>query len=553
MKNGYFCIIWTQFVVVVMVNLLLVGQALANQERVPLQKNLGEHSYFVSTLVPTAQQYFDQGLILAYGFNHAEAMRSFREAARLDPSCAMCYWGEALVLGPNINAPMDASVVPQAYALAQKAVAQSGTATPKEQALIQAVAARYAEHVIADRSHLDQDYANAMRTVANQFPDDAVIGSLFAESLMDLHPWDFWTKDGEAKPWTPEIIETLEVVLRQNPTNPLANHLYIHMMEASPHPEKALPSAERLATLVPGSGHLVHMPGHIYLRIGRYRDAALANQQAVKVDQQYLNHSHAEGIYTAAYVPHNYHFLWAAATKTGQQSLAMQAAKDTASKVNPEAMRDPVFAGTLQHFWLMPLYTQALFGQWTEILHTSAPSEDLAYPTAIWHYARGLAFIRRGQVEQARQELAAFQKRAQDSAVVALTIFDINPVSKILSIAENVLLGEIEASSEQYDVAMNHLEKAVELEDSLNYTEPNDWYLPSRQVLGAVLLQAGKAVEAEIVYRNDLNSHPQNGWSLFGLLESLQAQGKVEEAKVVRQELDHAWAEADVTLTSSRF
>jgi len=553
MKNGYFRIIWAQFVVVVIVNLLLVGQALANQERVPLQKNLGEHSYSVSTLVPTAQQYFDQGLILAYGFNHAEAMRSFREAARLDPSCAMCYWGEALVLGPNINAPMNASVVPQAYALVQKALAQSGTATPKEQALIQALAARYAEHVVPDRRHLDQAYADAMRIVANQFPDNAVIGSLFAEALMDLHPWDFWTKDGEAKPWTTEIIETLEAALQQAPHNPLANHLYIHTMEASAHPEKALPSAERLASLVPGSGHLVHMPAHIYLRIGRYRDAALANQQAVKVDQQYLNHSHAEGIYTAAYVPHNYHFLWAAATKTGQQSLAMQAAKDTASKVNPEAMRDPVFAGTLQHFWLMPLYTQALFGQWTEILHTSAPSEDLAYPTAIWHYARGLAFIRRGQVEQARQELAAFQKRAQDSAVVALTIFDINPVSKILSIAENVLLGEIEASSEQYDLAMNHLEKAVELEDSLNYTEPNDWYLPSRQVLGAVLLQAGKAVEAEIVYRNDLNSHPQNGWSLFGLLESLQAQGKVEEAKVVRQEFDRAWAEADVTLTSSRF
>ncbi|GJL63924.1 MAG: hypothetical protein NPIRA04_25780 [Nitrospirales bacterium] len=553
MKNGHYRVIWVQFVVIVMVNLLLVGQALANQERVPLQKNLGEHSYSVSTPVPTAQQYFDQGLILAYGFNHAEAMRSFREAVRLDPSCAMCYWGKALVLGPNINAPMAEAAVPQAYALAQKAVAQSGTATPKEQALIQAVAARYAEHVIADRSHLDQAYADAMRTVANQFPDDAVIGSLFAESLMDLHPWDFWTKEGEAKPWTPEIIKTLEVVLGQNPTNPLANHLYIHMMEASPHPEKALPSAERLATLVPGSGHLVHMPGHIYLRIGRYRDAALANQQAVKVDQQYLNHSHAEGIYTSAYVPHNYHFLWAAAAKTGQQTLAMQAAKDTAGTVNSEGMRDPGMAGTLQHFWLMPLYTQVLFGQWSEILHAPAPPADLAYPTAMWHYARGLAFMRQGKGEQARQELAAFQQRAQDPDIAVLTIFDINSVSNIVSIAENVLLGELEATGGQYEAAVSHLMNAVELEDALHYTEPNDWYLPSRQVLGAVLLQAGQASEAEQVYRTDLKYHPQNGWSLFGLLQSLQTQGKVDEARVVRQEFDHAWAESDVTLTSSRF
>ncbi|WP_447968538.1 tetratricopeptide repeat protein [Nitrospira sp. M1] len=556
MKNTYVRVIFIQLLISVMCYVSFIGNVLAKNNSevpVPIQENLGGHSYAVSTSIPMAQRYFDQGLILAYGFNHAEAARSFVEASRIDPACAMCFWGEALVLGPNINAPMDASAVPQAYAAAQQALALSEKATGKEQALIQAVARRYAKDVGEDRSHLDAAYADAMRTVAKQFPDDAVIGALLAEALMDVHPWDLWTTQGEAKPWTLEIIRTLEVALQHAPNNPLANHLYIHTMEASPYPEKALPSAKRLATLVPGSGHLVHMPGHIYIRIGRYRDVVHANQHAVAVDQEYLKHSHAEGIYTAAYVPHNHHFLWAAATKTGQQSLAMQAANDTAAKVNPEAMRDPTFAGTLQHFWLMPLYTQALFGQWAEILQASAPPEDLVYPTAIWHYARGLAFVRQGKADQAQQELSALRQRAQDPAVASLTIFDINPISTILSIAENVLLGEIEAAGGRSDVAVTHLEKAVNLEDTLNYTEPKDWYLPPRQVLGAVLLQAGKAAEAEQVYRTDLTYHPQSGWSLFGLVQSLHAQGHVDQANVVQQEFDKAWVDAEVMLTSSRF
>ena len=439
-------------------------------QEVRLQENLGNHTYPTSTSVPLAQRYFDQGLILAYGFNHAEAARSFLEAARLDPSCAMCYWGQALVVGPNINAPMDPFAVPTAFAAVQRALELSEKATKKEQALIQAVAARYTKDVVEDRSLLDQAYADAMRNVSKQFPDDTVIAALFAESLMDLHPWNFWDKQGEARPWTLEIIKTLEQALKQAPDNPLANHLYIHAIEASPRPEKALPSAERLATLVPGSGHLVHMPAHIYIRIGHYQDAALANQQAVKVDQHYLNHSHAESLYTAAYVPHNYHFLWAAATKTGQQSLAMQAAQDTAAKVSPEAMRDPGFAGTLQHFWLMPLYTKALFGQWEEILELSAPSEDLVYPTAIWHYARGLAFLRQGKLDLAQKELLGLQQMSQDPAMKALTIFDLNDVSNIVAIAENILLGEIKVYRGKFAEAIAHLTRAVELEDGLNYT-----------------------------------------------------------------------------------
>ena len=327
------------------------------RESVPLQDDLGNHTYPISTTNPMAQRYFDQGLILSYGFNHAESARSFREAARLDPKCAMCFWGEALVLGPNINAPMEDSAVPQAYAAVQKALSLAGTGTQKEQALIKAVATRYSKEAVKDRSDLDKAYAEAMRKVSKQFPDDPVIASLLAEALMDLHPWNFWTKTGEAQPWTAEIVSTLEAVLEKAPDNPLANHLYIHTLEASPHPEKALPSAKRLGSLVPGSGHLVHMPAHIYIRIGRYRDAAVVNQHAVRVDQHYLSHSHAESIYTAAYVPHNYHFLWAATSKTGQQTLAMKAAQGTAAEVSPEANAPPRICGDLATFLVdSPLY-----------------------------------------------------------------------------------------------------------------------------------------------------------------------------------------------------
>jgi tetratricopeptide (TPR) repeat protein len=525
----------------------------ADRKTVPLHDNLGKHQYPVSTVVPLAQQYFDQGLILSFGFNHAEAARSFREAARLDPKCAMCYWGEALVLGPNINAPMNDADVPRAYSAAQKALSLVSNATKKENALIQALTKRYTRAIAQDRSHLDEAYAQAMRVVFRQYPDDVLIGSLLAEALMDLYPWDYWKKNGEAQPWTSEIVSTLETVLTKEPNQPLANHLYIHAIEGSPHPEKALPSAERLATLVPGSGHLVHMPAHIYLRIGRYHDAALANQEAVKVDQHYLNHSHVESIYTAAYVPHNFHFLWATATKTGQYKLAMEAARDTAAKVNPEEMREPGFSGTLQHFWLMPLYTQALFGKWREILTESEPPADLLYIRGIWHYARGLAQLRQGEIDSAQLELTHLQQIIADPAVTDLKIFDVNEITQVLKIAQAVLEGEILAEQQGYEAAIVRLERAISLEDGLNYTEPKDWYLPPRQVLGAVLLTAGKAAEAEQVYREDLQFHPQNGWSLYGLVQALRAQGKKAEAKATQEQFNEAWSDADVVLTSSRF
>ncbi|MGJ0484234.1 MAG: hypothetical protein ACR65R_06820 [Methylomicrobium sp.] len=520
----------------------------------PLFTGLGSHSYPVTTQNPEVQRYFDQGLILAYGFNHLEAARSFREAYRLDPACALCYWGEALVLGPNINAPMAPADVPIAYRSLQQAQTLARKATAKEQALISALAKRYSQNAAANRNPLDEAYAKAMREVAARFPDDADIAALLAEALMDLHPWNFWTQQGKAQPWTPEIVATLEHALATDPNNPLANHLYIHALEASPEAAKALPSARRLPSLVPGSGHLVHMPAHIYIRIGHYRDAILANQQAVKVDKDYLGHAHpVEGIYTLAYVPHNYHFLWSAAIKTGQKRLAEQAAADTAAHVSQNMLREPALTGTLQHFSAIPLYTKALFGDWDAIIDEPAPSTDLLYLTGVWHYARGMAFLRKQDIKTAQQELAHLEQILNNPAIATMTLSDMNPVTKILGIASEMLQGEIAAQRKDYVNAIAHLQRAVETEDGLNYIEPKEWYLPPRQTLGAVLLEAGKSPEAEQAYRQDLRYHPQNGWSLYGLVLSLFEQGKVKEAESMKKQFAEVWSDADVRLTGSRF
>ncbi|MGR9108974.1 MAG: tetratricopeptide repeat protein, partial [Gammaproteobacteria bacterium] len=355
------------------------------------------------------------------------------------------------------------------------------------------------------------------------------------------------------RPWTAEIVGTLERALELDPNHPLANHLYIHAMEASPHPEKALPSARRLPALVPGSGHLVHMPAHIYLRIGRYRDAALANEAAIAIDHDYLGHAHEESIYTRAYVPHNFHFLWAAAVKSGQSKLALQAAQDTAHKVDPKLLRDPAYSATLQHFSVIPLYTLVLFGKWPEILRQAEPAEDLLYAQGIWHYARGLALTRLGKTSKARRELRRLEEIRRDPAIGALKIFDVNPVEQILRIAEATLAGEIAAARKNYPEAVTHLQKAIEIEDSLNYTEPKDWYLPSRQVLGAILLESGDPLKAEKVFAEDLKIHPQNGWSLFGLAQSLNALGKNDQARKIGQDFEKAWQDADIQLKSARF
>jgi len=518
---------------------------------VPLFDNLGDYHHPISTDSDLAQRYFDQGLILTYGFNHAEAARSFREATRLDPNCAMCYWGVALVLGPNINAAMDTDAVPESWQALQNALERSQNASNQEQAYIQALAKRYSLDPRADRPSLDIAYVQAMRDVSQRYPDDLDAGTLFAEALMDTMPWDYWI-DGKPKPKTQEILATLDSVLDRNPNHPGANHFYIHTVEASPEPDRAIPCADRLRNLVPGSGHLVHMPSHIYIRVGRYHDAAIANQRAIAVDQNYITQSSTPGFYRSAYVPHNPHFLWASASMEGRSELAMQAARHTAAMVDQHKMRQPEY-DTLQHYYLIPLYTLARFGKWDEILAEPSPGQELKYPTGVWHYARGMAFLSKGQLDQATEELNQLNAIAADPELAKMLIWDINPTANLLHIASEVLAGELAAKQADYESAIAHLQMAVRLQDELRYDEPETWYYPVRQSLGAVLLDADQTATAEQVYRQDLEIHPDNGWSLFGLAQSLQAQGKIQEARAVQERFQEAWKYADVILTASRF
>ncbi|MDM9381861.1 hypothetical protein QUB80_14245 [Chlorogloeopsis sp. ULAP01] len=517
----------------------------------PLFDNLGKYHHPISTKSPLAQRYFDQGLILAYGFNHAEAERSFREAARLDPDCAICNWGTALVLGSNINAAMDDEAVSVAWEALQKAVKLSEKASKMEQAYIQALAKRYSQKPVKDRKSLEIAYAKAMREVAKSYPDDLDAATLFAEALMDTMPWNYWQENGEPKPETREILTTLDSVLRRNPNHPGANHLYIHAVEAV-KPELGIAAADRLGNLVPGAGHLVHMPSHIYIRVGRYHDAAIANQKAIAADKAYTTQCHKQGMYPLAYMPHNHHFLWAAATMAGNQKLAMQAARDTAAMADEKKMREPGY-GTLQHYYSMPLYTQTRFGKWDDILAQPAPAKDLQYPTGVWHYARGTAFTAKAQFKEAKQELEKLKAIAADSTLKTVTIWDINITSSLLNIASEVLAGKLAAKQGDYNNAIAHLKTAVTLEDKLNYDEPPPWHYPVRQALGATLLQAHRPKEAEIAYREDLKRFPENGWSLFGLTKSLEAQGKTKEAQAVQKRFVTAWEYADFSpLTTIR-
>jgi len=521
------------------------------QKEAPLFDNLGSHHHEVSTRIPLAQRYFDQGLILAYGFNHAEAARSFREAQRLDPHCAMAYWGEALVLGPNINAPMEAGQVPTAWSALQQALRIADQATPRERDYILALAKRYGPEPVPDRSGLDAAYADAMRGLAQRYPDDVDAQTLFAEALMDTTPWDYWLAGGEPKPVTKEILATLERAMRLDPDHPGANHLYIHAVEAV-HPEWGVASADRLRALVPGAGHLVHMPCHIYVRVGRYAEASEANEKATAADQDYVTQCHAQGLYPLAYVPHNHHFLWFTASMEGRSARAIAAARHVAEHVDPQQMREPGY-GTLQHFYTLPLYARARFGHWQEILAEPAPDADLKYPTGVWHFARGLALVRTGSLPEAEDELSKLAALAADRSLDTVTIWDINTTRHLLRIATEVLAGEIAEARGDFDGAIRLLQQAVELEDTLHYDEPAPWYAPTRQTLGAILLEAGRGAEAEAVYRAELRTYPANGWSLFGLARALQAEGQAAEAEQVKRQFAEAWSHADVTLTSSRF
>ena len=516
----------------------------------PLFNDLGSYSVPITTDEPLAQRFFDQGLMLTFGFNHAEAGRSFREAARLDPECAMCYWGISFVLGPNINMPMFPEAVPEAYRAVQKASELARNASPREQALIGALLKRYGPQPVDDRSALDRAFADAMREVARQFPDDHEVQTFFAESLMDLSPWDYWSANGEPKPATVELIAALERVRAANPDYVGANHLYIHAIEASSNPGRAEDAADRLAPAVPGAGHLVHMPSHIYIRVGRYYDASVVNIKAGEADTSYIAQCQAQGVYPLLYHPHNWHFLWAAATFAGKQEWAERGALRTRELMGTHQHDDPMFGPYIQHFWLTPLYHQVRFGEWDAILASAEP-QNLPYPRAVWHYARGMAYAGKGDLNAATRELDAMDEYVDDPALAIVQVSVRNNAQQLGSIARLVLEGDIEARRKNYDDAIRILGKARELEDQLGYNEPEDWHYPVRQILGAVQLEAGRAADAERSYREELAHHVDNGWSLLGLQQSLIAQGRMSEAAAVGQRLKVAWAHADTRLTTS--
>ncbi len=517
-----------------------------NGEIAPRLQNLGNHTFPVTTQNKDAQRFINQGVILAYSFNHAEARRAFRQAANLDPNLAMAYWGQALVLGPNINAMMESSEEPHALEMAQKAMSLKGGASPREQALIEALSKRYS----GDPQHRqvnDKAYAGAMRQVHQRFPDDLDISTLYVESMMDLRPWGYWMRDGSPQEGTVEIVALTEDVMRRNPKHPGALHMYIHLMEAH-HADRAEAAADALLPLVPAAGHMVHMPGHIYQRVGRYNDAIRSNELAIVADEDYITQCRAQGLYPMGYYPHNIHFLWFAATYDGQSAKALEAARKVATKIDDKALKDlPITAG----FRVAPYLALTRFGKWDEMLKEPAPPDN-AYLRGMWHYNRGLAFVAKNQRASADQELAKLNVILKDKSLDG-PLFSPNIARDILAIAPEVLGGEIAAARGQYDKAVAHLEKAVRLEDALVYTEPSEWHYPPRLALGAILLDAGRAAEAETVYWEDLRRNRDNGWALFGLLEALKAQKKTDQAALVEARFRKAWERSDVTLTASRF
>lgn len=514
----------------------------APTDTVPLYDNLGNHRHGVTTTVPAAQQYFDQGLRLVFGFNHGEAIRAFNEAARLDANCAMCYWGTALAYGPHVNAGMDSASGVAAYAAAQRALRLVSRVSPRERAYIRAVAKRYAPVPTAsNRAALDSAYAGAMGEVVQKYPDDLDAATLYAEALMDLRPWNYWKQpSGEPYPGTVEIVSQLERVLRGNPDHPGACHYYIHAVEAV-QPEKAVACAERLAGLMPGDGHMVHMPAHIYIRVGRYADAIMSNVHAVHTDEAYIEDQRPSGVYPLGYYPHNLHFLSFAATMAGQSATAIDAARKLLSKTNLHAASQ---VPLLQPFVSFLDLTLVTFGRWDDVLAQPLPPADVPYAVGMAHYARGVAFAATGRWPEAQVELDVVKQMAATATGDNKTVFDI---------ATHALIGEIAARQGKLDDAATHFRAAMAIEDSLLYMEPPTWYYPIRHSLGAVLLRAGRAAEAEQLYHEDLRRFPENGWTLFGLLEALRAQGKPAEVDAVDARFRKAWATADVTLTASRF
>ncbi|HEY7471056.1 MAG TPA: hypothetical protein VIE68_01790 [Gemmatimonadota bacterium] len=520
----------------------LVSVSHAPADTVLLFDDLGDHHYEISTTNPLAQQYFDQGLRLMWGFNHAEAIRAYEQAARIDPDCAVCYWGVAFSYGPNINAPMDSTSGVAAWTAIQKAIELKPHASEREAALIDALATRYAAVPPVQRAALDSAYARAMNAVADRFPGDHEAATLAADAIMNESPWNYWTPDGQQRPETARLLSLLEGVLSEDPSHPGACHLYIHSVEAA-EPEKAIPCAERLAGLMPGAGHIVHMPAHIYIRVGRYNDAIEANIHAVHEDETYIADVGTPGIYPAFYYPHNYHFLAFASTFAGRGDLALETARKAAAHMDLGVARmvGPEASRMLAH----PHLTLMAFGRWQDVLAEPQPPADIRFAAGLVHYARGVALAALDRFDEAGVELDSVRQIATEHTEEWPSV--------VMQIATHELMGDIAYRQGDFAAAIQHYEVSEGLQDGLRYTEPAYWNKPVRHDLGAALLAAGRAADAERAYREDLEKFPENGWSLYGLAQSLDAQGKSAEATEVRTRLATAWAEADVELTGSRF
>ncbi|HWR17535.1 MAG TPA: tetratricopeptide repeat protein [Terriglobales bacterium] len=518
--------------------------------RAPLLTGVGTLNHPTSTKNEMAQKYFDQGIALIYAFNHLEAERAFAQAQQLDPDMAMAWWGQALALAPNINDPITPDRAGKAYAAIQTAIQKSKGKPAAERDYIKTLAKRYSANKDADRAKLDVGYAQAMGKLAKKHPNDPDAQVLYASALMETMPWDYYQANGDPKPAIVTVQKTLESAMKRWPNHTGAHHLYIHAVEASSTPDRGEPSADVLGGLAPTAGHLVHMPSHIYLRVGRWEDAAEANRKASKADEDYITQCRAQGIYPIAYYPHNLHMGSFAAAMQGGSEEAIGLAKKMKEKIPADVGDEMPYWGNV--FTSVPILSMVRFGKWDELLAYPQPSEKLLASNAIWRYGQGVALIRAGKLDDAEKQLKEIGEIAKNPALKDQKMGN-NDGQKLLTIAENILAGELAAARKDYASAVASLEKAVAAQDALHYNEPEDWYFPVRHVLGAVLLEAGRPADAEKVYVEDLKHHRKNGWALYGLAQALKAQGKSNEASKTEEQFTVAWKYADVRLTASKF
>jgi tetratricopeptide (TPR) repeat protein len=504
----------------------------------------GNAHHAVKTISPEAQKMFDRAVALDYGFNHNQAQRCFQRAAELDPQMAMAYWGIALVQGTNYNMPVDADGEKQAYAAVQKALALSAGGPAKERDYIQALAKRYTDAPNPDYDKLEAAYHDAMREVYKRYPDDLDAATLFAESGMNLHPWKLYDRDGKPAPCTGEIVSVLQSVLKRDPTHLGANHFYIHSVEASSHPEMALASAHRLAGLAPASGHLVHMPAHIYIRTGDHEASEKTNEVAARADEAYFAVAHPQGIYPMMYYSHNLHFISVENAFLGNYAASLAAARKVQEFVGPHVKE----LEALDAFYSLPLEIMVRFHRWTDILAEAQPDPSFAISNGTWHFARALAAANGGKLDEARAELAALQSATPEMIKISTNPVGPHNAEVIPQIMAHLAEAHIARQQEQTDAAINHLRSAVALQDALDYNEPPDWLYPLREPLGAALLKAGKTSEAESVFREDLKRNPNNARSWFGLAESLKAEGRAAEAAAAQEKFEKGWKKADMKL-----